>query len=88
MQDAPEPPKQQPADDGIHVFFLSKPGFFLRKPGFPYATSDLAAELPDGSRLEAVDQLEGSRIGFNRALPPGTWILLRGKRTWPVGQSE
>jgi hypothetical protein len=60
-----------------------------RKDGFTYSVEDVEVELPDGSRLRAEEQLEGQRIGFDRALPAGSWILLRGRRMWgPVGDSE
>jgi hypothetical protein len=83
VQDEPlEPPVQEETPDGVDVFFW-------RKEGSNYSPEDIEAELPDGTRLKAVEQLGGRRLGFERPVPRGTWILLRGKRTWgPVGDRK
>jgi hypothetical protein len=53
-----------------------------------YAPDEIDAVLPDGTHLKASYQLEGRRLGFDRTLPVGTLILLRGVRGWVVGASE
>jgi hypothetical protein len=50
-----------------------------------YAPDDIEAVLSDGTRLKAEFQLGGRRLGFDRSLPVGTLILLRGVRGWIVG---
>jgi hypothetical protein len=50
-----------------------------------YAPDEIDAVLSDGTHLKAVYQLDGRRLGFDRALPVGTLILLRGVRGWVVG---
>jgi hypothetical protein len=74
--------EQHETPDGFQVFFW--------KTGeWNYSPSDIEAELPDGTRLRAVEQLSGRRLGFEQQLPRGTWILLRGKPTWgPVGEGR
>lgn len=74
MADEPRPTEQE-IEEGIHVFFH----------GTPYPVEEIAAELPDGTRVPAVAREGG--IGFDRALPPGTWILRGRRRAWgPIGQ--
>lgn len=73
--------QQEGGPDGIYVFLW-------RTGGAQYGPADLAAEFPDGTIVPAISELEGRRLGFGRALPPGTWILLRGKRTWGPVESE
>lgn len=74
------PLEQEKTADGFQVFFW-------KTGGWNYSPEDIEAELPDGARLKAVEQLGGKRIGFEGPVPRGTWILLRGKRTWgPVGE--
>jgi hypothetical protein len=68
-------PTEEEVSDGIHVLFH----------GMPYPVADIVAELPDGTRVPAVATESG--IGFDRTLPRGTWILRRGVRRWPIGQS-
>jgi hypothetical protein len=71
------PPNEEPREDGIGVFF---------DPAH-YNAADIEAELPNGSRVPAVLQEGGRRLGFDRLLPAGTWILRRGVRTWgPIGR--
>jgi hypothetical protein len=68
--------EQEPTEGGISAFF---------DPAH-YPPEEIAAELPDGTRLASVLQEDGRRLGFDRPLPVGTWILHRGVRTWgPVG---
>ena len=50
-----------------------------------YAPDEIEAVLSDGTHLKAVYQLDGRRLGFDRALPVGTLILLGGVRGWVVG---
>ncbi len=50
-----------------------------------YAPDEIDAVLPDGTRLKSALQLDGQRLGFERALPVGTLILLDGVRGWVVG---
>lgn len=52
-----------------------------------YEPDDVEAVLSDGTRLKAEYQLDGRRLGFDRPLPTGTLILLRGIRGWVVGSS-
>jgi len=48
---------------------------------------EIQAELPDGTRVQPVT-LIGGRVGFERELPRGTQLLLRGKPAWRrVGES-
>ena len=63
--------EQEPTTDGIKVFFV-------KTSGFPYPTAEIEAELPDGTRLGAIEQLDGHRVGFDRAVPQGTWIVRAG----------
>jgi hypothetical protein len=53
-----------------------------------YTPGDIEAVLWDGTRLKAEYQLDGQRLGFERPLPVGTLILLRGVRGWVVGSSD
>ncbi|HYU93833.1 MAG TPA: hypothetical protein VEN95_10200 [Actinomycetota bacterium] len=70
-------PEVVPTADGIGVIFHSA----------RYAAKDVEAELPDGSRIPAME-MEDGRLRFE-SLPPGTWILHLGVRTWgPIGRSE
>jgi hypothetical protein len=66
-----EPPEKESSQDGIRVWW-DRPY---------YRPSDLEAELPDGSRIGAV-ALAGGQVGFDRLLPKGAPILLRGKEVW------
>jgi hypothetical protein len=52
---------EQETSDGIHVFFH----------GTPYRVDDISAELPDGTRVPAVLQQGGRRIGLRWRAPPG-----------------
>ena len=70
-----EPPEQEPAGGGINVFFEPP----------RYRPEDIEAELPDGTRVPSKRLLGGRRLGFDRSLPRGVWILFRGVRKWPVG---
>ncbi len=53
-----------------------------------YAPDEIEAVLPDGTLLGAAYQLGGRRLGFDRSLPVGTLILLRGVRGWVVGSAN
>jgi hypothetical protein len=64
-------PEKESSQDGVRVWW-DRPY---------YRPSDLEAELPDGSRIGAV-VLAGGQVGFDRLLPKGTPILLRGKEAW------
>lgn len=69
--------EQEPAEDGYLVFF---------EQPHPFSPQEIEAELPDGTRVASVLQLGGRRLGFDRPLPQGSWILRKGARTWgPVG---
>ena len=71
------PPQEEPADEEVNVFF---------EPS-KYRPEDIEAELPDGTRVPSKLLLGGRRLGFDRSLPRGAWILLGGVRTWgPVGK--
>lgn len=50
-----------------------------------YAPEEIEAVLSDGTHLKAAYQLDGRRLGFERSLPVGTLVLLRGVRGWVVG---
>jgi hypothetical protein len=74
--DEDAPPEGIEMPDGVSVFF---------EPA-RYPPEQIEAELPDGTRLPSVRQLGGRRLGFDRLLPRGSWILRNGVRTWgPVG---
>ena len=70
------PPEQELEGEGINVFFEPP----------RYRPKDIEAELPDGTRVPSKLLSGGRRLGFDRSLPRGAWILRRGVRTWgPVG---
>jgi hypothetical protein len=72
-------PEQEETAEGYNVFW--------EHPHFP--PDDVEAELPDGTRVRAVWSLGGRRVGFDRRLPKGTQLYLRGKPTWKrVGESD
>jgi hypothetical protein len=72
-------PTEEPTEGDTRVFF---------DPGH-YDSAEIEAELPDGSHVPAVLQEGGRRIGFDRLLPAGTWILRSGRRVWgPVGRTH
>jgi len=54
-----------------------------------YPADDIEAELPDGTRLTAILQFGDRRVGFERPLPKGTQLLLRGQPAWrPIGETD
>jgi hypothetical protein len=81
MGDSPNvAPEQEETPDGINVFFWDWSG---------YSPDEIEAQQPDGTRLKSVLQLDGKRLGFERPVPRGTLILVRGESLWrPLGHSE
>lgn len=69
-------PEEEATSDGFNVWWEPVP---------PFPPLEIEAELPDGTRLSPVLQLGGRRVGFERPLPEGTPISLRGKVAWVVG---
>jgi hypothetical protein len=53
-----------------------------------YEPGEIEAVLSDGTHLSAEYQFGGRRLGFDRALPVGTLILLDGIRGWVVGSTS
>ena len=77
MSDEPVVPDQETTAEGYTVFW---------EPAH-YPADDIEAELPDGTRLRAILQFGGRRVGFERPLPKGTQLLLRGQPAWrPIGR--
>jgi hypothetical protein len=78
VADEPEVPEQKATTGGYDVFW---------EPAH-VAHEEIEAELPDGTRVKAVPLLGGRRVGFDRPLPRGTQLFLRGKPAWQrVGES-
>jgi hypothetical protein len=69
MSDEPVVPDQETTAEGYTVFW---------EPAH-YPADDIEAELPDGTRLTAILQFGGRRVLFERTLPKGTQLLLRGQ---------
>jgi hypothetical protein len=67
VPDDPEAPEQEETAEGYGVFW---------EPTYGYSPDDIAAELPDGTRVQAVLLLGGRRLGFDRRLPKGTQLYL------------
>ena len=61
MSDEPVVPDQDATAEGYTVFW---------EPAHDPA-NDIEAELPDGTRLTAILQFGGRRVGFERPLPKG-----------------
>jgi hypothetical protein len=79
VSDEPVVPDQDATGEGLTVFW---------EPAH-YPADDIEAELPDGTRLTAILQFGGRRVGFERPLPKGTQLLLHGQPAWrPIGETE
>lgn len=79
MFDNPEVPEQEETADGYVVFW--EPPYF--SPG------EIEAVMPDETRVQAVLLLGGRRLGFERRLPKGTQLYLRGEPAWrPIGEGD
>jgi hypothetical protein len=79
MSDEPVVPDQDATAEGYTVFW---------EPAH-YPADDIEAELPDGTRLTAILQFGDRRVGFERPLPKGTQLLLRGQPAWrPIGETD
>ncbi len=79
MSDEPVVPDHQATAEGFTVFW---------EPAH-YPADDIEAELPDGTRLTAILQFGGRRVGFERPLPKGTQLLLRGQPAWRrIGETD
>jgi hypothetical protein len=77
--DEPVVPDHQATAEGFTVFW---------EPAH-YPADDIEAELPDGTRLTAILQFGGRRVGFERPLPKGTQLLLRGQPAWRrIGETD
>ena len=71
-----EMPQEEEAEDGHFVVFWAPP---------PFVPRVVEAELPDGTRVQPAMQSDGRRLGFDRRLPAGTRIRIRGQVSWVVG---
>ncbi len=74
-----EVPQEEEPDQGEFVVFWAPP---------PFVPRVVEAELPDGTKLQPALQSDGRRLGFDRRLPRGTRILVRGAVAWIVGQGR
>ena len=70
------PQEEEPEKDEFVVFWAPP----------PFVPRMVEAELPDGTRLHPAQQSDGRRLGFDRRLPRGTRIRLRGQVAWIVGE--
>jgi hypothetical protein len=74
-----EVPQEEQPEPGEFVVFWAPP---------PFLPQMVEAELADGTRLHPGLQSDGRRLGFDRRLPAGTRIFLRGTVAWIVGRGR